>query len=289
MLILRSTDFALTSVGADISIMRLTKDKSPRPSQFPITLNVPFKLQKISLGVQQLDQHCLTLSESTESDDQSVLRDTVSDRWTPSDPQIATDLERLIFQISNKISTGFICDDEELLASLVNRLKTVAKSSSRWRRLLSDGQGVTPRSLIEQLFIFSIRNGDKALADLMLRIGADANQKVEKYISALDYAVEFHLKSIVDLLLDSGALYGQITLMRAIVAENFDIADFMLQSNPLLSLNFNYCDDPDSGISSKFGALRVETVSLLGLMFWSCTGACLHGYHGEMIVVANVE
>lgn len=251
----------------------MTRDKSPRTFQFPATLNVSVKLQKPSLGVQQLYQRSLTSSESTESDQLVQRGDAVPDRWTPGDPHIATDFERLIFEISNKISAGCTSDEEKLWASLADRLKTVARSSSRWKSLLSNGQGATPRALIEQLFKFSIRHSDETLADLMLQIGADPNQKVLGNTSALYYAVG-RSKSIVALLLSSGAVCTQVTLMRAIVAGEFDIADLMLQSNSSLDLNFNYHD-----ICSNFGVLKVETVTLLALMSWSNTGACCC-YHG---------
>lgn len=265
----------LASVGSKIGFLLLTSVKPPTPSQLPVVLINPFRVQKPRLGVGQLDEPCL-ISELSESE-QNVRRDAASHGNSPCDPQIVTDLGLLIFHISNKLSTGNSHDDKTQLSRLGDTLKTVAMSSSRWKGLLKAGQGATSKSLIEQLFGFSITGEDKTLAEMMLQIGADPNQRIhdengEICVSALNFTIRHRYDDLSNLLLDSGAAYGQTSLKHAILAGDFHTADRLLQSDPSLDLNFNYVNDPGLSMKSRFGTLKLETVNLLGLVCHYYTG-----------------
>lgn len=225
--------------------------------------------------------------------DQSISRNAFSRGMNPCDPepQIVTDLGLLIFKISNKLSKGNSHEDNELLSRLGNTLKTVSLTSSSWKGLLTAGRGPTSMSLIEQLFHFSITVGDVTLAEMMLQIGADPNWKLVRHhgLAAIDFAVRFRCKCIIDLLLKSGAVYSQTTLMHAISVEDFDTADRMLHPDSSVDLNFNYINEPDPLNPLDLGPLKVETVTLLGLTSFSSIGECCHCCHDEVALSANEE
>lgn len=239
----------------------------PAPSQFPVILIDHFKVLKPFSDLAHI-----TTSEPSGSD-QTIRMDAFSGGGSTYDRElkIFTDLGRLIFQISNKLSKGDSHDDKIILSKLGNTLKYVALTSSSWKGLLTAGGGPTSMSLIEQLFRFSITNRDVTLATMMLQIGADPNQEVldeslGEYISALDFAMKSCSGSITELLLNAGAGFGQRSLKSAIISKSFDTADRLLRSDPYLDLNFDYLDDLEEYRISQLQALNFETVTLMGLV-----------------------
>jgi ankyrin repeat protein len=194
------------------------------------------------------------------------------------EPQIVPLLGVQAFQISNKLSTGKIRDEQ--LSKLGSMIKTGARANSSWDVLLRAGAGATSRSLIEQVFEYSIKKHDTDLVDLMLRVGADPNQKIydsalEAYFSALDFALLHQLTGISNLLLDSGAVYNQMSLKNAIIQTEFNIADRMLESDPSLDLHFNYVDNLDEPTMPGLRYIQVESATILGLVclqasYWDC-------------------
>ncbi|KAG6354519.1 hypothetical protein INS49_004536 [Diaporthe citri] len=292
-------DFVLTSVGFKNRVLLLTSVKPPTPSQLPVTLVNQIRVRKPPLGVEQLEEPYL-MSEWPERE-QNVKRDAASHENSPCDPQIVTDLGLLIFHISNKLSTGNSHDDKTRLFRLGDTLKTLAMSSSRWKGLLIAGQGVTSKSLIEQLFEFSITSGDMTLAEMMLQIGADPNQRIHDRnpdqrvhdrdggicVSALDFAIEHRYNDLGNLLLDSGAVYGQTSLKRAVLSGDFHTADRLLKSDPSLDLNFNYVNDPELSMKSRFWTLKLETVNLLGLVCLYYMGFCSYCNRYEATLSAS--
>lgn len=147
-------------------------------------------------------------------------------------------------------------------------------SSSGWKGFLTASEGATSRVLIEELFKYSITSDDAILAEMMLQNGANPNQQIStrdsgNCRSALEFAVRHQLNGVINLLLKSGALCSQMALKDAIVAENFDTADQMLQSDPSLDVNFNFLDDRDLITTLEPGHLELETLTLVGLV-------CLH-------------
>lgn len=195
-------------------ILRLTNVTLPIQAQVPVNLTDPLRIQTAPLGAGQLDNHHrhATLSKWAKGD-QTFEIGAVSRGGTAYDPQIVTDLGRLIFQLSNKLSTGNTYDYQRLLANLAHELKVVAESASSWKGFLLPGQGATSKALIEQLFQLSITSNDRIFAKMLLEIGADPNQRLERCFSALDLAVRLRFKELIDLLLNSGAVCSQATLM----------------------------------------------------------------------------
>lgn len=250
--------------------MGLASDKLQRLSQFPTIFNEYLLMQQPSFGIGPHERPYIATSKGPESD-QNVL----SELGTPYIPQIITDLGLLIFQISNKLPTSSSLDYQESLFDLVQTLKGIAISSSGWKELLQAGGGSTSRSLIEELFNFSITENDTTLAEMVLQIGADPNQQIcsgnpGERVSALDYAIRSRFNGLANLLLDSGAIIDdQNGLKHAILAGDFNTADRMLQSNSSLDVNFNYLNNSDLPVISHLGHLKFETVTLLGLV-------CLH-------------
>lgn len=271
------TDFVLTSVISNIGSLLLTSIKPPTPSHLPVVLIDQFRVQKPRLDVEQLDEPYL-ISEWSESE-QNFKRDAASPGNSPRDPQIVTDLGLLIFRISNKLSTGNRYDYYTQLRRLGDTLKNLAMSSSRWKAFLNAGQGATSRSSIEQLFEFAIISQDMTLAEMMLRVGADPNQRIHDRTgrlrhSALDFANGDRCNGLRDLLPSSRAVFGQMSLKHAIQAGDFHTADRLLQSDPSLDLNFNYVNDPELSTTSHLGTLKLETVNLLGLVCHYYAGFC---------------
>lgn len=284
-------DFQLTSTDPSIGIPRLIYVKPPPLAQLPVTLTDPFKIQTPALSVGQLDERNGALSQWP-TDYQTLGMDAVSRGGATDDPQIVTELGRLICQMSNKlstgirVSTGMRVDNHILVARLAAEIKILAESTSSWKCLLAGGRGPTSKSLIEQLFEFSITNKDITLAKMMLEIGADPNQEIGYRCSALDFAVTEQSKGLIDLLVNSGAVYGQMSLKHAVFVEDFDLADRMLHSDSSLDLNFNYINEKDMA-SPYLGFLEVETLDLVGFV---CTlFAGVYYYHDEAILSANEE
>lgn len=255
--------------------LRSADFKSPTTSEFAVTstLLTQFHVQSTSYGVKQLESPYVTLSECPEGD-HIVRRNCLSRGKNHCEPQIISDLSLLTFPVSNKLSTGNSDDDKTLLSKLGDTLKTMAMSSSTWKGLFTAAGGPTSKSLIEQVFDFSITEEDVILAEMMLQVGADPNQKIwdrdlGRCISALDFAARSQSDGIINLLLNSGAVCTQLALKYVILAEDFNTTDRLLQSDPSLDLNFNYLDDLDPDTISHLGHLKLETATLLGLV-------CLH-------------
>lgn len=266
----RSSDLILTTIPPEVNVRALTDVYHLPLFRFPVTFNDLRTVQTSAFDVDQLDSPSMTVWQRSESD-QSVRNEAVSLGEHPCDPRIVTHLGALVFQMSNNLLTNL--NDYDFL---VQTLKTVAMSSSSWKNIILAGRGPTSRSLIDQLFEYAINRLDETLAKMMLQIGADPNQRILNQRSpgfqirapALDFALQWKSdgNDIVNLLLDSGAVYGQTSLRHAILSGNFNIADRMLQSDASLDVNFNYLDCLDTPIISMLKDLNLETATLLGLM-----------------------
>lgn len=257
-------------MGSNTTISRLKNVNPSTLCHFPSTLINQLGVPTPSVEFMQTGQAHVTLSEWPEND-HNIERNAASHEGNLNFPQIFTDLGLLIFQLSNRLSTGNSYDDKKQLSDLSDTLKTIALSSSSWKNLLIASRGPSSMSLIEKLFNFSITEGDVTLTDMMLRIGADPNQQVwdnrsQKFVSALEFSIRSRSIGIINLLLNSGAAYGQRTLAHAVVAGDFDTADRLLRSDPCLDLDFNYLDDLESYVTLSLQPLELETVTTLGLV-----------------------
>lgn len=172
----------------------------PTPSQFPIYFTKFVRMRKRTTGLKGLEIPYMTLLDRSGSN-QSHGWGAVTHQF-PGESQIVNDLGLLIFQISNNLSTGNNHDDKMLFSNLGYGLTSLARSSSSWKGLLTAGGGATSRSLIEQLFEFSVVDNNTSLAEMMLQIGADPNQRIcdrnpRERCSALEFAVSMNSSSLM--------------------------------------------------------------------------------------------
>lgn len=252
-----------------MNVLGLTEVNLPTAFRSPVVLNDLSRVGMQSLGVEELKTPPMTLRQRPESH-QVVNNEADSLEDHPCDPEIFTLLTGLIFQISNKLSTDDI-DDGRCLPIFVHTLKTAAMSTSKWTDILTAGGGPTSRSLTDQLLEYSITMGDITLMEMSLQVGADPNHQIyQDYdgmcFPALEVALKRKRNRIASLLLDSGASYDKMSLKRAIIAGNIEIADRMLQSDSSLDVNFNYLEALDQYTQDELRHLKLETVTLLGLV-----------------------
>lgn len=269
-----SSDLILTTIPPEINVQALTNVQHLALFRSPVTLDDLRTVQTSAFDADQLDRPSMTVWQRSESD-QPIRKEAVSLGEHPRDSRIVTLLGALVFQMSNKLLISL--NDYDFL---VQTLKTVAMSSSSWKDIITAGRGPTSRSLIDQLFEYAIKRPDETLAKMMLQIGADPNQNflhgVQFCAPALNFTIQQRYDDLSNLLLDSGAVYGQTSLRHAILSGDLSIADRMLQSDPSLDVNFNYIDDLDALTISKLTYLNLETINLLGLVclrfsrWWTC-------------------
>lgn len=262
-----------TSMLSKVEIMYLRDFHFPKPSEFPATLIDFCNIPKSPLRVEQLDRPHVAVLGWSEKDHTAEER-VGPHRGEHAVSQIARLLSLHAFQISNNLSTGSRHGDTKRFSDLVYTLKHVAKTSSSWKGILRVGP--TSRALIEKLFDFSIMTQDRSLAELMLQIGADANQQVfdpylRKFVSALDYCIGRARSPVTKLLLDSGAACGQTRLKHAIMAGDLDTADRMLETDQSLDVDFDYLATVDQRTVSLIGQVKVEKATLLSLL---CLDVC---------------
>lgn len=257
-----------------IDIIDLDDFDLPKPSEFPNLIDFH------GTGIARFDrvrprEPYIALLGGSEKD-QIVKEEVKFYRGELSASQITTLFGLHAFKVSHNLSTGPSGYDMKRLFRLGNTLKHVAQTSSSWKRILTAGAGAMWRPLIEKLFEFSIISRDRTLAELMLQLGADAYQQIFDWrlgmrVSALNYSIGPISNPITNLLLESGAVYGQISFKHAIMAEDLCTADRILKFNQSLDVDFNYLDSIDQRTSSFLGQLKLEKATLLGLV---CLGVC---------------
>lgn len=282
-----------------IAIMDLTRFDLPKPAELPAALIDFCDIPKTLFGMAPRKRYYTALFGSSKKDEiveeeaeeiseeksEEESEEDVKLHREVSESQIAALLGLHAFEISNNLSTGRYGYDPFRLYIFGDSLKHVAQASSSWKEILTAGSGATSRALIEKLFGFSIMAQDRTLAELMLQIGADPNQQIfdsdlqidgsdlasGMCVSALDYAIRRTSNSIANLLLDSGAVYGQTSLKQAIMARDLDTADRILKFDQSLDMDFNYLDSIDQHTISFLGHLKLEKATLLGLV---CLDVC---------------